>query len=164
MATLTTNRKPYSGASTAANNTKLNTGAPTLSTQKLLWAAPLTGIIAAAVNSLIFLTYGAVGLNIILPLANPADPTQGTPIILPVVALLSFVPALGAGALVWALNKFTARPISLFIVISTVALILSFGMSLFMDMPAISKIALDVMHVVAGVIIVGGLINLTRES
>jgi hypothetical protein len=135
-----------------------------VSTKKLLWAAPLSGIIAAVANAVLFFIYQAIGLNIILPIGNPADPTQATaPLILPAVLMVSFLPALGAGVLLFLLSKLTKRPITIFTIVSIVLLVLSFGMSISLDIPAVHKIALDLMHVVAAIAIVGGLRVFARE-
>lgn len=132
-----------------------------VSGKKLLWAAPLTGAIAAVLNAIVYFLYTANGFNIILPLPSPTEPT---PLALAVVVIFTFLPALAAGGLLWALNKFTQRPLTNFTIIAVIALILSFGMSVALDMPVAFKIGLDVMHVVAAVVIIGGLTRFAREA
>lgn len=140
-------------------------GSETVAVKKLLWAAPLSGLIAAGLNTLVYFLYTAVGFNIVLPFPSLTDPTQPTaPLMLPVVIVFSFLPALVAGGLLWALTRFTARPVTLFLILSAVALVLSFGLSLPLDMPVAFKIGLDIMHIVAAVAIVGGLIRFTRQT
>ncbi len=136
-----------------------------VSGRKLLWASPLVGAIAAAANAVLFFVYQALGLNIILPIGNPSDPTQATaPLILPAVLVVSFLPALGAGVLLFLLSKLTRRPITIFTIVAIVLLVLSFGMSIALDIPISHKLALDLMHVVAAAVIIGGLRMLARAE
>jgi len=136
-----------------------------VSAKKLIWAAPLSGAIAAALNTVVYFIYTAIGFNIVLPLPNPTDPTQSsTPLLLAFVVIFSFLPALAAGVLLWLLSKFTRRPVTYFTVISVIVLFVSFGLSVPLDMPAVFKVGLDVMHVVAAIAIIGGLRRFARES
>ena len=136
-----------------------------VSSKKLLTAAPLAGILAAALNTVVYFIYKAIGFNIMLPLPNPADPTQLTsPLSLTIVVALSFIAALAAGALLWVLNRYTTRPLTLFTIISAVVLVLSFGLSLPLDMAASFKLGLDGMHVVAAFVIVSVLTRRTRAA
>jgi Na+-translocating ferredoxin:NAD+ oxidoreductase RnfE subunit len=152
-------------ATTTFTALRTTNGTETVSPQKLLWAAPLVGAIAAALNAVVFSLYRAVGFNIVLPLPNPFDPTLSTtPLPLVFVLSLSFLAALGAGGLLWVLAKFMPQPLRLFSYISVVALVLSFSASLPLDMPLAFKLGLDVMHIVAGTIIIGGLTRLARQD
>lgn len=140
------------------------TGSELVSGKKLLWATPLTGVIAAVLNTIVFYFYAAIGFNIILPLPDLTDPTQPTtPLLLMFVVVFTFLPALAAGSLLWVLSKFTRRPLTVFTILAVVGLVLSFGASAPLDMPLAFKLGLDVMHVVAGITIISGLTRWARE-
>src|SRR4051794_30337545 len=111
--------------STTLNTVPVATPSEKVSVKKLLWIAPLSGGVAAGLNAIVYFLYTAVGFNIILPLPNLTDPTQPTTPLLPAfVVAFSFLPALVAGGLLWALAKFTTRPLTVFLVTSVTALIL----------------------------------------
>lgn len=151
-------------ASTTYKNVTTAIRSEMVSGKKLVWAAPLSGVIAAVLNAVVYFLYSAVGFNIILPLPDLTDPTLPTTALsLAFVVIFSFLPGLAAGALLWGLNKFTRRPLTNFTIISVVALLFSFVLSLPLDMPLAFKLGLDVMHVVAAIAIIGGLTRFARE-
>ncbi len=129
-----------------------------ISLARLLWAGPLAGGGAAAVNAVVYLLASGLG-------AIPQDvvvPGQG-PITLAPVVVSSFVPALlGAGSLAL-LARFTQRPVRIFRIAAVVALVLSFVTPLsLVGAPASMVLALLLMHVVAAAVIVGVLTTLAR--
>ncbi|MDP9455502.1 MAG: DUF6069 family protein [Actinomycetota bacterium] len=123
---------------------------------RLLWAAPLT----ALANALVYLIAGVVG-------AIPSDfviPGPGTPLTLGMVVGSTVVPALLAGVVFALLGRFTRRPVRNFVVLAAVLLVLSFVTPLTIPGAPLSMVlALELMHVVAAVVIVGGLTTLARR-
>jgi hypothetical protein len=80
------------------------------------------------------------------------------------VVIASVVPAIAATVFLAILGKFAPRPILVFRIISVVFLLVSFGGPLSLPVDISTKVALSVMHVVAGAVIVGMLTMLGREK
>ena len=75
------------------------------------------------------------------------------------------VPALVAGVVFALLGRFTRRPVRNFVVLVAVLLVLSFVTPLTISGAPLSMIlAMELMHVVAAVVIVGGLVVLARRG
>ncbi len=130
--------------------------------RKLLWAAPLSGALAAVANLLVLgLASGLLGQAILIVMPIAPGPVQVQAF---QVALMSFLPALAAGLLLWALGKLTARPFRWFTIVSVIVLVLSFAPSWMLDVDTGSKLWLSVMHVVAAVVIVAGLYAWARDK
>lgn len=132
----------------------------TIRLKSLWWATPVAGLAAAAANAVLFFIFEALG-------AIPADiivPNAGQPITVVPVMMASFMPAIVAGILLALLAAFTAKPVKIFLIITTVVLILSFYTPFSIPeviMPMI--LALNLMHIVAAVVIAWLLIRLSRR-
>jgi hypothetical protein len=117
-----------------------------INSKKLLWAAPLTGVIAAAINAVLFFigsSAGIINCAVIIPNANQ-------PIMLLPVIMGSFIPTILAALVLAVLNAFLSNAWRVFTIVSAVLLLLSFS-SPFMNIPGIPVgmgIWLNIMHVV----------------
>jgi hypothetical protein len=123
-----------------------------LNTRKLLYLAPLAGLIAAALNAVLFLVGSSMG-------AFPADfiiPNSGQPFTIVPIFISSIVPALVAGLVLAALIRFTKRPLFIFNILAGVIFVLSFATpSTLPNPPMIMVVILELMHVVvAGVVVI----------
>lgn len=125
---------------------------------KLPWAAPLAGLVAAVLNAVVYLVAAALG-------AMPQDLDingQGPLTLGPVMSLL-FVPALVGGVVFALLGRFTRRPVTIFRILAAVLLVLSFVTPFSIPAAPVGMIvALELMHVIAAVVIVGVLTTLGR--
>lgn len=133
----------------------------TIHLKKIWWAAPVAGLAAAVANAIVFFIFEALG-------AIPPDiivPNADQPITVIPVMMASFMPAIIAGILLALLAAFTSKPVKIFLIITVVALVLSFYTPFTIPeviMPMI--LALNLMHVVAAVVIAWLLIRLTRST
>lgn len=123
-----------------------------IAAKKLLWVAPLAGVIAAGINSILFLIGSTIGLIDAAVLV----PGMNTPITIAPVMMSSFIPSLIAGLVLGVMNYFLNKPFKVFRVVALVLLILSFA-NPFMGIPGIPLgmgLWLNVMHVVvAGTVV-----------
>lgn len=133
-----------------------------VATRKLWWVGLVGGIIAAVANVIVLLIANGMGV----PMDIPAQP--GTTTLIPLsavqVGIASIVPALGAAGLLALLGRFTQRPITIFLAISAVFLLLSFVPLLGTPIVGSTKVVLGLMHLVAAVPIVGALVTQGREG
>lgn len=134
--------------------------APRVAVRKLLWVAPLAGLVAALANLVVTLAGQALAGPLVLPLQPGTEP-QPLPLIM--VVLASFVPALAAAGVLAALGRFTARPVFVFNIVAVVFLLVSFGGPASLPVAFSIQAVLGVMHLVAGVVIIGALNTLGRE-
>ena len=143
----------------SAQNSPIHSGRVAWS--RLLWVVPLIALAAAAANALVYLVATAVE-------AIPSGfviPGPGTPLTLGMVVGSTVVPALVAGVVFALLGRFTRRPVRNFVVLAAVLLVLSFITPLTIPGAPLSMIlAMELMHVVAAVVIVGGLVVLARRG
>ena len=127
---------------------------------RLLWVGPLAALAAAVANAAVY--FVAYGLG-----AMPQDfVIEGSgPITLAPVVVSSVIGAVGA-VVVFAIVALLARhPIRTFRIVATVALVLSFATPFTIPGAPLSMIlALEFMHVVAAVVIVGILTTLARAE
>jgi hypothetical protein len=132
-----------------------------VSLRKLLWAAPLAGLAAAAANLALF---GLARAGLGLPLVMPALPgSAGGPLATGQVLLASFVPALAAAALLALLARYTARPARAFEIAAGAALIVSFGGPLTLAADLATRLVLLTLHLAAGLTITGVLSTFATE-
>jgi hypothetical protein len=130
-----------------------------VSYRRLLWAAPLAGIVAAACNAVLWLVARALGAMPQDLIVNDVGPITVGP-----VMAFSFVPALFAGVLLALLARVTRRPLRVFTVVAAVVLVLSFVTPFSIaGAPLGMVLALEVMHVVAAVVIVVVLTRFARR-
>ena len=125
--------------------------------RRLWWASLLAGVVAAAVNAVIYFiasAAGAIPQTVLVPGLNQ-------PITVVLVILNSFVPAILAAVVLALLNRFARRPVRLFRIIAAVLLVISFANPLTIpEAPLAMILTLDLMHIVAAAIIVGVLTTL----
>ncbi len=125
--------------------------------RRLWWASLLAGVVAAAVNAVIYFiasAAGAIPQTVLVPGLNQ-------PITVVLVILNSFVPAILAAVVLALLNRFARRPVRLFRIIAAVLLVISFANPLTIPgAPLAMILTLDLMHIVAAAIIVGVLTTL----
>ena len=143
----------------SAQNSPIGSGH--IAWSRLLWVALITALAAAAANGLVYLVATAVG-------AIPSDfviSGPGTPLTLGMVVGTTVVPAILAAVVFALLGRFTKRPVRNFVVVSAVLLVLSFVTPLTIPGAPLSMVlALELMHIVAAVAIVGGLTALARRG
>ncbi len=134
-----------------------------LSIRRLLWAGPLTAIIAGAVNLLFYLLTRLAGEKYMVSLARPSAPLEPLPILSILVPTLAS--ALGATLVLAVLFRVTHVPLPPFLSICAAALIVSFGgpFSLTGGTSLATKLLLCVMNILAAVSIVGGLLFFTYK-
>lgn len=134
-----------------------------ISFSRLLWVGPLAGLVAAIANLIIFgLAKNVVGIPFVIPLFGPGSPLEPLPAFMVIAGCL--IPALGAAIVLWILGKFASRPLRIFWIVSVLFLILSLGLPLPLPVDLPTKLALNLMHTVAAVAIVGVLTTLGREK
>ncbi len=128
---------------------------------KLWWVGIVAGVVSAVGNLIFFFITSVAGISYMIPIENPdvLEPLPAT-----VVAIASFVPAIGATILFALLGRFLSQGVRIFTIISIVFLVLSFAMPFTLPaaVPMATKIALNVMHVISGVAIVGVLLKLGK--
>jgi Family of unknown function (DUF6069) len=124
-----------------------------LNSAALLKAAPLAGLIAAAINAVLYLIGDATGLmdkSVGMP-----SPEGVQPITLMPVIMASILPSIVAGIVLALLNRFTANPMRVFGILAAALLLFSLS-GPFTSIPGIPTgmaLLLCVMHsVVAGVV------------
>jgi magnesium-transporting ATPase (P-type) len=126
---------------------------------KLWWVSLLAGVVAAVLNIVVMFIANSSG--VIFEVDNPQ---MGAMVVDAVaIVLLSIVPAIGAGVLLWLLDRFTNRPFTIFWIISAVFLLLSLIPNFTLPMAPGASFWLGLMHVVAAAAIVGLLSTLGRE-
>ena len=131
-----------------------------VSFKRLLWAGPLAAVSAAVANAVVYFVASALG-------TMPQDfVVQGSgPITLAPVVVSSLIGAAGAAVIFTIVALLTRRPIRTFRVVAAVVLALSFATPLTIPGAPLSMIlALEFMHVVAAVVIVGILTTLARAK
>lgn len=129
--------------------------------RRLPWIGAIVIAASAVANAVVYFVESALGImttSVIVPATN-------APITVGVVMGSTAVQVL-AGVIVFALlARFTQRPISLFRIIGTVALLLSFALPFSINTAPLSfKLGLIVMHIVAGLITIVLLTTLPRRS
>ena len=126
--------------------------------RRLPVAALAGGVIAAVANSIVLLiAQAAVGP---LMVTVPGMPEQA--ISIGAIFFSCILPAFIAAGLLWALGRFTQRPIRTFTIIAVVALVLSFASPFTAQMTGGTRVVLEIMHVIAAVAIIGALTRMAR--
>ena len=121
-------------------------------TRKLLYLAPITGIAAAILNTVLFLIGSSMGA---VPPAVRIPDAYGQPLTLLPVLISSVMPALVAGLVLFLLIRFTKKPLRIFNSIAAVILLLSFASPF--TIPNITTgmiVLLELMHVVVAASVV----------
>lgn len=131
---------------------------PNVTILNALKAAGLAGLIAAAIN---FIVYYAARLMIGGPLlVDPPGPAPLGSLPISAVVVFSIVPALGAGIVFWALDRFLADPRRVFLIIAAVIFILFIYPPLPATTSAATAWTLQILHGVVAVPVVMALLNL----
>lgn len=132
---------------------------------KLWWVGLVAAGASALGNVVFFFISRGLGVSYLMPLEPGSTELATLPVMIVIVA--SLVPAVAATILYTILGKFLSRPILIFRIISAVALVLTFVMPI-VNLPATvdgsTIFALEVMHVISAVAIVGVLTSLGREK
>ena len=133
------------------------------SLRRLLWAGPAATGAAILVIGLYYAVSKALGEQYLLPVEGNSSHFSPMSVTAPAIATL----AAGLVATVFfaLLIRFARKPETVFLSVAVTALLLSFGGP--SSLPGVTmqtKILLSGMHVLAAVIITGGIILLSREK
>jgi hypothetical protein len=138
------------------NNT---TASPRVNLNTLWWATLVAAMGSVIANVIFLFIYEALAGTVFVP-----DPTAeaGFGAVGPLrVAIFTFVPGLGAGVLLWLLDRFTQNPFKIFFIVAGVFLVISLIPDILItNIEGItwsSAIGLMVMHFISAAIIVGTL-------
>lgn len=118
---------------------------------------------AAAINAIVY--FAASGLGFISQ--NTLVPTPGgeQPLTLAPVVVSSVIGAIGAAIVFAQIGMFARRPVRLFRIVATLALVLSLTMPLTIaNAPLSMVVSLEAMHVAAWAVTVGLLTTLARRT
>jgi hypothetical protein len=115
---------------------------------KLLSAAAIGGVVAAVINLALFFILPAL-LNTTLRVRTP-QATELEPMPFIAVIMASIVPAFVGAGLLWLLNRFTPRPVTIFIAIAVIVVVLSLAAPFQLGVSTTEAIILVLMHIVAG--------------
>ena len=130
-------------------------------TSALLWAAPVTAVIAAVINTIIYFIGKAAGAfpeSIIIPNAN-------APLKLPPVILASLIGVLVGGIVFAVIARFSTKPISVFQIVAAVVLILSLATPFQIpNAPLGMVLLLELMHLIAGSLAIWLMPRLVKTS
>jgi hypothetical protein len=128
--------------------------------RRLPLAALVGGVAAAVANLIVFFIAQALGVSMTGPFGGPTAPPTDLPAVAVIVS--SFVPAFIGAGLLWLLNRFTPRPITIFVAISAIVAVLSIGSPATLPVSTGLIIALSLMHFVAAAAIVWALVTRAR--
>ncbi len=145
----------------AATTNVQDSGAGKLDTAGLWKGAALGAVAGALGNVALLLLAGAAGVS------RVAEFVKGQPAVelaLPQVAVASLVPAVVAALFAMALNAFSKSPARIFLGVSIAFGLFSLGGPLSLAGASLGlKVVLELMHVVAGVAIAGGILRFGRR-
>jgi hypothetical protein len=130
---------------------------PAFSIRRLLWGGPVATVLAILATWLYYGVTKALGEQYLVPLDGGSSYLGPMPVLMPVITTL--VPGLVASIFFGLLIRFSRNPATVFLSVSLAALLLSFGGPYYL--PGVSlqiKILLSGMHVVAAVVITGGIL------
>lgn len=122
-----------------------------------LSAGLIGGLIAAVINAILYFVFQAINggpLLVALPGSTAAEPFPLFPVV-----IFSVVPGLLAGALFWALNRYTSNATRWFLIISAVVFIFFIFGPIGAASGAVAIWALELMHVGAAVPIIWALLR-----
>ena len=127
---------------------------------RLLAYGAVAGAIAAILNAVVYLVASAVGA---IP-QSVEIPNTGGPLPLGAVVGFSFVPAILAAGLLAILGRFTRRPFRVFTIIAVALFVVSLYTPFSIPgAPVAMILALEIMHAVAAMVIVGVLTRMGRR-
>lgn len=123
----------------------------------------IAGLAAGVANLIVFFVTQALGAPFLVPMGGPGAPALPLPFAAVVAA--GAIPGLGAAALYWALRRFTGvRATAIFVGIAAAFGLLSLAGPLTLPIDLFTRLSLALMHIVAGVIITGGLVRSVRQG
>ena len=126
--------------------------------RRILWVAPLAGLIAAALNSILHF----IGILTDLFKENVSTPT-GDPLDLKAIVMMSIMSALTGGLVFFLLVRFTPMPVRLFYFLAFMVVALLFFTPFILPNITLGMIVLlELMHLMVAVVVVGFLTQLTR--
>lgn len=127
---------------------------------RLLWAGPLAAVAAIAANAVVYFVaygFGAMPRDVVIEGSGPVT--------LAPVVFATLIGAVGAVVVFAVIALLVRRPIRPFLIVASVALVLSFATPLTIAGAPLSMIlALELMHVVAAIVIVGILTTSARAK
>ena len=127
---------------------------------RLLAYGAVAGVVAAVLNAVVYLVASFVGA---IP-QSVEIPNTGGPLPLGAVVGFSFVPAVLAAGLLAILGRFTRRPFRVFTIIAVALFVVSLYTPFSIPgAPVAMILALEIMHAVAAVVIVGVLTRMGRR-
>lgn len=142
-------------------STSEQTSKASLST--IMKSAATGGLIAAVLNYVVWGIASAMGVDFRGRFQGPETEVTGIPV--PMIGVSSFVPALLGGLLFFALTRKGSKGSMIFVIISVVFTLVSFaGPMAVVGASLGTKIALNVMHVIAGAAIVSSILRATKAS
>jgi hypothetical protein len=133
----------------------------TLSGSALWTAAGLGALVAVVVNLIIYYVgrgLFAIPFLVLQPGSNTPAPLN--PIMIVVTCV---IPAIGAAIFFWLLKRFASSPLRIFQIVSIVLALLSMASPLTMPVALSTRLALALMHIVAGAAIVGAFTWMARR-
>ncbi len=132
-----------------------------LDVRRLPLATLIGALIGVIANLIVYFAARAAGFEFLAP----APPTN-EPMPLPAVAVIvsTVIPAIGAAVVVALLNRFTARPLRVFLIIAAVVLIISFAGPFTLPISLIEQMILNVMHIIAAGAIIWALVRFTAAK
>jgi type IV secretory pathway VirB2 component (pilin) len=132
------------------------------SLRRLLRAGPLATILAVVAVLVYYYITKAFGEDYLIPMTSDATLLRPMPPAMPLVAVV--IVGLLASLFFGLLVRFSRAPAIVFLSVTSAALVLSFGGSLYLPTSALhTKILLSGMNILAGVILAGGILLGSRE-
>jgi len=133
------------------------------SIRRLCWAGPVATLIAVLVDVLYYAVTKAFGESYLIPVA--ADGSQLYPMPAATLVMTILTPGLIATVFFGLLIRFARKPATVFLSVAITALIVSFGGPFSLPAAAMqTKLLLSGMHVIAAVVITGGILFLSRNK
>ena len=136
---------------------------PPYSLRRLFWAGPVATLAAILADMAFYALTRAFGEQYRMPLGGNSSHIGPMPIFTPILAIL--VTGLLASGFFGLLLRFARKPATIFLSVSSTALILSLGGPF--DLPVATmqtRILLSCMHVFAAGIITGGILFMSHQN
>ena len=133
------------------------------SLRRLSWAGPVATLAAILADGLYYAFTKVLGEQYRMPLDGNSSHLGPMPVLTPILAIL--IAGLLASIFFGVLLRFARKPVTVFLSVSTTALILSFGGPF--DLPSATmqtKILLSGMHVIAAGFITGGILLMSHRN
>lgn len=137
-----------------------------ISSSSILRAIPVASVVATAANvAFFYLVTRFFGEPLLFPEQSP--PPETSPMPVTDVIIFSIIFSIGAGMVFLVIARLRGRPVRLFLVVSTIVLLISFALPLRIPTPPVTitaKLVLVMMHIIGGVAVVGMLIGFSSRS